>query len=191
MAKQINSVIAEPRVKFGKGAARKLRVLGYIPAVIYGHGTTPVHVSLPEHRIGLLLRKANAILEIDVNGTKQRTLVKDVQKDPFLQIIEHIDLIVLRKGQKVQVEVAVHTDGETFPGTMAVTDTKYLLLEVDATDIPENVTVNIEGLEDGAQIKASDVVIPDGASLITDPDTLVVLVVTPRGEDEDEEEAAE
>ncbi len=191
MAKEINTVVAEPRVKFGKGAARKLRVLGRIPAVIYGNGTEPVHVSLPEHRIGLLLRKANAILELDLDGTKQLTLVKDVQKDPFLQIIEHIDLIVLVKGQKVQVEVAVHTEGESFAGTMAVTDTKYLLLEVDAIDIPENVTVSIEGLEDGAQIKASDIVIPAGAELITDPDTLVIYVNTPRGEDDDEEAAAE
>jgi large subunit ribosomal protein L25 len=188
MAKEINKVQVDLREKFGKGAARKLRVLGMIPAVIYGHGTEPVHVSLPAHRIGLLLRRANAILDLDINGTSQLVLVKDVQKDPVLAIIEHIDLIVVRKGEKVQVEVQVHMAGESFPGTMADFDTKTLLLEVEATDIPENVTVSIEGLEDGAQIHASDVTLPDGAVLISEPDTLVVYVHTPRGEDEEEAE---
>ncbi|TFD53448.1 50S ribosomal protein L25/general stress protein Ctc [Cryobacterium frigoriphilum] len=186
MAKETNKVTAELRTKFGKGAARKLRVLGYIPAVIYGHGTVPVHVSLPEHKIGLLLRKANAILELDIDGTKQLTLVKDVQKDPFLMIIEHIDLIVVVKGEKVQVDVNVHMDGESFPGTIADFDTKSLLLEVEATEIPERLTVSIEGLEEGAQIHAKDIVLPAGAELISDPDALVVYVHTPRGEDEEE-----
>ncbi|KGJ80382.1 50S ribosomal protein L25 [Cryobacterium roopkundense] len=188
MAKEINKVQVDLREKFGKGAARKLRVLGMIPAVIYGHGTEPVHVSLPAHRIGLLLRRANAILDLDINGKSQLVLVKDVQKDPVLAIIEHIDLIVVRKGEKVQVEVQVHMAGESFPGTMADFDTKTLLLEVEATDIPENVSVSIEGLEDGAQIHASDVTLPEGAVLISEPDTLVVYVHTPRGEDEEEAE---
>jgi len=187
MAKEINKVTVDLREKFGKGAARKLRVLGMIPAVIYGHGTEPVHVSLPAHRMGLLLRRANAILDLDINGTSQLVLVKDVQKDPVLAIIEHIDLIVVRKGEKVQVEVQVHMEGESFAGTIADFDTKTLLLEVEATDIPENVVVSIEGLEDGAQIHAEDVVLPAGASLISEPDTLVVYIHTPRGEDESDE----
>jgi large subunit ribosomal protein L25 len=186
MAKETNKVAAELRTKFGKGAARKLRVLGYIPAVIYGAGTVPVHVSLPEHKIGLLLRKANAILELDIDGTKQLTLVKDVQKDPFLMIIEHIDLVVVTKGQKVQVDVNVHMDGESFAGTIADFDTKSLLLEVEATEIPERLTISIEGLEDGAQIHARDIVLPENAVLVSDPDALVVYVHTPRGEDEDD-----
>jgi len=185
MANETNKVSAQLRTKFGKGAARKLRVLGFIPAVIYGHGTEPVHVSLPEHAIGLLLRKANAILELDIEGTKQLTLVKDVQKDPFLMIIEHIDLIVVVKGEKVQVDVNVHMEGESFAGTIADFDTKSLLLEVEATEIPERLQVNIEGLEDGAQIHAKDIVLPEGAVLVSDPEALVVYVHTPRGEEED------
>ncbi|MDH6236036.1 50S ribosomal protein L25/general stress protein Ctc [Cryobacterium sp. CG_9.6] len=188
MANDINKVQVDLREKFGKGAARKLRVLGMIPAVIYGHGTEPVHVSLPAHRMGLLLRRANAILDLDINGKSQLVLVKDVQKDPVLAIIEHIDLIVVRKGEKVQVEVQVHMEGESFPGTMADFDTKTLLLEVAATSIPENVVVSIEGLEDGAQIHAKDIAIPAGAELISDPESLVVYVHTPRGEDEEEAE---
>ena len=185
--KEVNAVVAELRENFGKGAARKLRVLGLIPAVIYGHGTEPVHVSLPSHRIGLLLRRTNMILELDINGAKQLVLVKDVQKDPVKAIIEHIDLIVVRKGEKVQVEVPVHTTGESFPGTMADFDTKSLLLEVEATDIPENLQLSIEGLEDGAQVHAKDVTLPAGAVLVSDPDTLVIYVHTPRGEDESDE----
>ncbi len=183
-----NKVVAELREKFGKGAARKLRVLGKIPAVIYGHGTDPVHVALPAHHIGLLLRKANAVLELDVAGTTHLTLVKDVQKDPVRQIIEHLDLIVVRKGEKVQVEVPVHITGESFAGTVADFDAKTLLLEVEATHIPENVVVDIEGLEEGAHIYAKDAALPTGATLISDPDTLVIYVHAPRIEEEPVEE---
>jgi large subunit ribosomal protein L25 len=187
VTKEVNAVVAQSRENFGKGAARKLRVLGLIPAVIYGHGTEPVHVSLPAHRIALLLRRKNMILELDIDGAKQLVLVKDVQKDPVKAIIEHIDLIVVRQGEKVQVEVPVHMTGESFPGTIADFDTKSLLLEVEATDIPENLVLSIEGLEDGAQIHAKDVTLPTGAVLVSDPDTLVVYVHTPRGEDDADE----
>ncbi|TFB94629.1 MULTISPECIES: 50S ribosomal protein L25/general stress protein Ctc [Cryobacterium] len=186
-----NKISADLRVKFGKGAARKLRVLGKIPAVIYGHGTDPVHVALPAHQIGLLLRRANAVLELDVEGTTHLTLVKDVQKDPFLQIIEHLDLIVIRKGEKVQVEVSVHLTGEAVSGTIADLDSKVLMLEVEATSIPQNVVVSIDGLDDGAQIHAKDVVLPGGATLISDPDAVVVYVHLPAAEEEEEPAEAE
>ena len=187
MAKEVNAVTAELRESFGKGAARKLRVLGMIPAVIYGHGTEPVHVSLPAHRIGLLLRRTNMILELDIAGKKQLVLVKDVQKDPVKYIIEHIDLIVVRQGEKVQVDVPVHLTGETFAGTIADLENKSILLEVEATDIPERIVVSVEGLEDGAQIHASEIELPAGAALISDPEILVIYVYTPRGESEDDE----
>jgi len=186
-----NKISADLRVKFGKGAARKLRVLGKIPAVIYGHGTEPVHVALPAHQIGLLLRRANAVLELDVEGTTHLTLVKDVQKDPFLQIIEHLDLIVIRKGEKVQVEVSVHLTGEAVSGTIADLDSKVLMLEVEATSIPQNVVVSIDGLDEGAQIHAKDVVLPEGATLISDPDAVVVYVHLPAEEEEEEPAEAE
>ncbi|MGY4857531.1 50S ribosomal protein L25/general stress protein Ctc [Cryobacterium sp. AP23] len=186
-----NKISADARNSFGKGAARKLRVLGKIPAVIYGHGTDPVHVALPAHEIGLLLRRANAVLELDVEGTTHLTLVKDVQKDPVRQIIEHLDLIVIRKGEKVQVEVAVHVTGESAPGTIADLDAKTLLLEVEATNIPQSVSIDIEGLEDGTLIHASEVKLPSGAELISDPEMVVVGVHLPAEEEEEEEETAE
>ncbi|MGO4106039.1 50S ribosomal protein L25/general stress protein Ctc [Leifsonia sp. YAF41] len=179
-----NKVSAELREKFGKGFARRLRVDGKIPAVIYGHGTDPVHVALPAHEMTLLLRKANQVLEIDLAGTTHLALVKDVQRDPVRQIIEHLDLIVVVKGEKVQVEVAVHTSGEVFPGNNVDLETKTLLLEVEATHIPEFVTIDISGLEDGAQIHAKDIPLPAGASLITDADQLIINVYAPRGEEE-------
>ncbi|MBX0299654.1 50S ribosomal protein L25/general stress protein Ctc [Cryobacterium sp. 1639] len=182
-----NKISADARNSFGKGAARKLRVLGKIPAVIYGHGTDPVHVALPAHEIGLLLRRANAVLELDVEGTTHLTLVKDVQKDPVRQIIEHLDLIVIRKGEKVQVEVAVHVVGEPAPGTTADLDAKTLLLEVEATNIPQSVSFDVEGLEDGALVHASEFTLPAGASLISDPEMVVIGVHLPVEEEEEEE----
>ena len=182
-----NKISADARHSFGKGAARKLRVLGKIPAVIYGHGTDPVHVALPAHEISLLLRRANAVLELNVEGTTHLTLVKDVQKDPVRQIIEHIDLIVIRKGEKVQVEVAVHIVGEPAPGTTADLDAKTLLLEVEATNIPQSVSVDVEGLEDGTLIHASEVTLPAGAELISDPEMVVIGVHLPTEEEEEEE----
>ena len=187
-----NHLKTEAREVFGKGAARKIRALGKIPAVIYGHGTEPVHVALPAHEIGLLLRRANAVLELDVEGTTHLTLVKDVQKDPVRQIIEHLDLIVIRKGEKVQVEVAVHVVGESAPGTLADLDAKTLLLEVEATNIPQSVSIDIEGLEDGAMVHASEVKLPKGAELISDPEMVVIGVHFPAEEEEEEtEELAE
>ena len=174
-----NNVVAELRESFGKGAARKLRATGRIPAVIYGHGTAPQHVSLPGHEIGLILRKANAILALDVAGKKQLALVKDVQKDPVRQIIEHLDLVIVKKGEKVHVEVPVHLKGESFSGTIAMLDINALRLEVEATHIPERLVVDIEGAEEGTQIYARDIELPEGATLLDDVDLLIVNVIVP------------
>ncbi|HKH08987.1 MAG TPA: 50S ribosomal protein L25/general stress protein Ctc [Agromyces sp.] len=184
-----NKVVADTRESFGKGAARKLRATGKIPAVVYGHGTEPRHVALPAHQVGLLIRKANAVLDLQIEGKSQLALVKDVQKDPVRQIIEHLDLIVIRVGEKVQVEVPVHLHGEPYPGTIADLDAKTLSLETEATHIPENIVVDIEGLEDGSQIHAKDVVLPKGSTLLSDPETLVVLVHEPQKVDLGEEAA--
>ncbi|MCD5346534.1 50S ribosomal protein L25/general stress protein Ctc [Agromyces sp. H3Y2-19a] len=184
-----NKVIAEARESFGKGAARKIRAAGKIPAVIYGHGTDPQHVTVPAHQVGLLIRKANAVLDLQVGGKSQLVLVKDVQKDPVHQIIEHLDLIVVKKGEKVQVEVPVHLEGESAAGTVADLDHHTLSLEVEATHIPENVVVSVEGLEEGTQIHAKDVELPKGATLLTDAEALVVNVHTPQKVDLGEEAA--
>ncbi|GAA3019044.1 50S ribosomal protein L25/general stress protein Ctc [Microbacterium dextranolyticum] len=172
-------VVAETRENFGKGYARRLRAAGRIPAVIYGHGTDPVHVSLPGHQVALLIRRANAVLELDIAGAEQLALVKDVQKDPVTQIIEHIDLLVVKKGEKIQVDVPVVIVGEPFSGTIANLDNATVSLEVEATHIPENVEVDVEGLEDGTHITAADLTLPKGASLVTEPETLVVAISVP------------
>ncbi|WAB85145.1 50S ribosomal protein L25/general stress protein Ctc [Microcella daejeonensis] len=171
---------AETRTSFGKGAARKLRALNKIPAVIYGHGTEPRHVALPGHETALLLRKANLVLTLDIDGDEQLALVKDVQKDPVRQLIEHIDLIVVRKGEKVVVDVPVHVEGESFAGTVAMLDATTLSVEAEATHIPESFTVSVEGLEEGTQILAGQVELPKGTTLITDPETLVVNITVPQ-----------
>jgi large subunit ribosomal protein L25 len=182
---------AEIRDNFGKGAARKLRAAGKIPAVIYGHGSEPQHVSLPGHEVSLIIRKSNAVLDLDIAGKSQLALVKDVQKDPVRQIIEHLDLILVRSGERVQVEIAVHIEGETLGDAVAAQqDANTLTLDVEATHIPERITVSIEGLADGARILASDVTLPAGAILISDPDTLVIAIGGAVAEDEDEAAAA-
>ncbi|WP_454138489.1 50S ribosomal protein L25/general stress protein Ctc [Microbacterium paulum] len=184
-------VVAEVRENFGKGYARRLRAAGKIPAVIYGHGTDPVHVSLPGHQVSLLIRRANAVLELDVAGTQQLTLVKDVQKDPVHQIIEHIDLLVVKKGEKIQVDVPVVVLGEPFAGTIANVENTTVLLEVEATHIPQHIEVDVEGLEDGTHITAADLKLPQGSSLVVDPETLIVAVSVPTSALAAEEEIAE
>lgn len=189
----VDKVVTEVRESFGKGAARKIRAVGKIPAVIYGHGTDPQHVTLPAHQMGLILRKSNALLDLDIAGKSQLVLVKAVQKDPVRQIIEHVDLIVVRKGEKVQVEVPVHAEGEAFSGTLVDQDLHTVLLEAEATHIPTHVTVSVEGLQDGAQILAKDIELPKGSSLITDADALVIAVhalATAKSDDAAEEAAA-
>ncbi|KHK98993.1 50S ribosomal protein L25 [Microbacterium mangrovi] len=189
-----NKVHAELRDNFGKGFARRLRAAGKIPAVIYGHGTEPVHVALPGHQMSLLIRRANAVLELDVDGTEQLTLVKDVQKDPVHQVIEHIDLLVVKKGEKIEVEVPVVVEGESAPGTIANLDATSVTLAVEATHIPEHIVVSVEGLEDGTHVTAGELSLPKGAALVSDAELLVVAISVPAAtiaaEDEEEAEAA-
>ncbi|MFF7293440.1 50S ribosomal protein L25/general stress protein Ctc [Microbacterium sp. NPDC008134] len=184
-------VQAELRDSFGKGFARRLRAAGKIPAVIYGHGTEPVHVALPGHQVSLIIRRANALLELDIDGKEQLALVKDVQKDPVHQIIEHIDLLVVKKGEKVAIDVPIVVTGESAPGTIANLDATTLSIEAEATHIPQNVEVSVEGLEDGTHITAADVKLPKGSTLLTDAETLVVAISIPVLEVEEDEAPAE
>jgi large subunit ribosomal protein L25 len=172
-------ISAERREQFGKGAARKLRAAGRIPAVIYGHGTDPVHISLPGHEVSLIVRRANAVLDLDLGGSTQLALVKDVQKDPVKQVIEHVDLVVVQSGETVEVEVPVHVEGEPAPGTFVTLDASTLLLDVEATHIPERVVVDVEDLPDGTHITAADVKLPQGAKLASDPELLVLAITVP------------
>ncbi len=174
-----NLVLAETRENFGKGFARRLRAAGKIPAVVYGHGEAPRHLALPGHQLSLIVRQANALLDLDIDGTRVLALVKDVQRDPVRQIIEHIDLLIVRKGEKVEVEVPVHVVGEPFSGNMATLETTTIRLLVEATHVPENVQVSVEGLEDGAHVSAGQVDLPQGASLVDDPELILVVVAQP------------
>ncbi|HZU94646.1 MAG TPA: 50S ribosomal protein L25/general stress protein Ctc [Microbacterium sp.] len=184
-------VAAERRTEFGKGFARRLRAAGKIPAVIYGHGTDPVHVALPGHQVSLIIRRANALLELDIEGTQELALVKDVQRDPVLQIIEHIDLLVVKKGEKVTIDIPVLVTGEAAPGTIVNLDATTISIEAEATHIPQNVEVSVEGLEEGAHITAADVVLPKGSTLVTDGDVLIVAVSGEAAEEAPAEAAEE
>ncbi len=162
-------LVAQIRTQFGKGAARKIRRDNKIPAVMYGHGAEPVHITLPGHDTMMALKHVNALLTIEVDGKEELALAKDVQRDPIKPVIEHVDLVIVRRGEKVSVDVPVHVEGEAAPETVVTVDSQTLLLAVEATHIPENVVVSVEGLEAGTQIKAADVELPKGAELLTDP----------------------
>ena len=176
MSDNNNKLVAETRTQFGKGAARKIRRDNKIPAVMYGHGSEPVHITLPGHQSMLALKQSNALLTIVIDGKEQLALAKDVQRDPIKPVIEHIDLVIVNKGEKVTVDVNVHLEGEAAPETVVTTDHTSLLLEVLATDIPETITVSVEGLQAGTQILAGQVELPEGATLVTDAEALVVNV---------------
>jgi large subunit ribosomal protein L25 len=184
-------LVAEKRTQFGKGAARKIRRDHKIPAVMYGHGAEPVHITLPGHDTMMALKTANALLTIVIDGDEQMALAKDVQRDPIKPVIEHVDLVIVRKGEKVTVDVPVHLEGEAAPETVVTLDAQTLQLEVEATHIPENLVVSVEGLEAGTQIKASEVELPRGAALVVDEETLVVNITQQISQDELDAELAE
>jgi len=173
-------LVATARTEFGKGAARRLRRANLIPAVLYGHGSDPVHVALPGHALMLAVKHTNALFEIELDGTKTLALAKDVQIEPVRQVIEHVDLLIVRRGEKVTVDVPVHVIGESYPGTIHVVETQTLSLEAEATHLPNRVEVSIEGLVDGSIIRAGDITLPEGSVLLTDPEHIVVAVSQPR-----------
>jgi large subunit ribosomal protein L25 len=183
---------AEVRAEFGKGFARRARMAGKIPAVIYGHGAEPIHITLPAKATTLAVRTANALLSLDIDGEAHLALVKDIQRNPIKQIIEHIDLLTVRKGEKVTVDVAVHLSGETAPGSVHNLELTVVSLEAEATHLPTAVEVDIEGRTAGEHIHASDLVLPKGSVLLTDPEALVVNIseATEAAEEEGEEAAA-
>jgi len=171
-----SKLVAETRTQFGKGAARKIRRDHKIPAVIYGHGAEPVHITLPGHDTMMALKSANALLEIEVEGKSHLALAKDVQRDPIKPLIEHVDLVVVRRGEKVTVDVQIHTEGEAAVETVVTVESQTVQLDVLATNIPQNVVVSVEGLSAGTQIHASALELPEGAELVSDPELLVVNI---------------
>ena len=171
-------ITAESRTEFGKGAARRIRRANKVPAVVYGHGNEPVHVTLPGHETMMALKHggANALLELSIDGKTQLALTKQVQIDPIKRHLEHIDFVVVVKGEKVTVEVPVHLNGEAARETLVVVDNATIQLEAEATHIPEYVEVDIEGLPAGTQILASDLKLPSGSTLLLDADALIVNI---------------
>ena len=184
---------AEVRTEFGKGFARRARMANQIPAVIYGHGAEPIHITLPAKATTLAVRTANALLSLDINGEEHLALVKDIQRNPIKQIIEHLDLLTVRKGEKVTVDVPVHVTGEVAPGNVHNLEMTTLSLEAEATHLPTAIEVSIDGRAAGEHIHASDVELPKGTVLLTDAEALVVNIseaVEILEEEETTEEAA-
>jgi large subunit ribosomal protein L25 len=182
---------AELRTEFGKGAARRIRRADKVPAVLYGHGTEPIHISLPGHDTLLALRTANALLSIEVDGNRQLALPKQVQRDPLKHTIEHVDLVIVRSGEKVTVDVPINIEGEAAPDTLVVVDHNSIPVETEATHIPTGIVLSIEGLRAGTQFHASDLVLPEGVVLAIDPETLIVNVTGAQTEEQAEAELAE
>jgi len=182
---------AESRTEFGKGAARRIRRQDKVPAVLYGHGNDPVHLSLPGHELMLALKTANALLSIQLDGKSQLALPKQVQRDPIKGFIEHADLIVVSRGEKVTVEVPVVLVGEADPDALVTLEHATVALEAEATHIPESVEVDLEGAVVGTQILAKDLKLAEGSTLILDEEALVVNIVAAPTAEEVEADLAE
>ncbi|HXH79047.1 50S ribosomal protein L25/general stress protein Ctc [Nocardioides sp.] len=175
---EAEKIITENRAEFGKGAARRIRRDNKIPAVIYGHGNNPVHVILPGHQTMMALKHggANALLALDIDGSEQLAIPKDVQVDPIRRVIEHIDFVAVRRGEKVTVDVPIHVVGDAAPDTLVVNENNVVSVEAEATHIPEFFEVSVEGLPDGTQILAKDLNLPEGTTLLADEDLLIVNI---------------
>ncbi|WP_028804910.1 50S ribosomal protein L25/general stress protein Ctc [Streptomyces sp. 142MFCol3.1] len=186
---------AETRTEFGKGAARRVRRENKVPAVVYGHGTDPIHVTLPGHELLLALRTPNVLLSLDIEGRNELAIPKAVQRDAIKGFLEHVDLLLVKRGEKVTVEIPVHTEGELAAGGNLLEHVLNTLpVEAEATHIPESVTVSVEGLEAGASVHAKDITLPKGTTLAIDEDAVVLQVLAAQAEEpaaEGEEEAAE
>lgn len=184
-------LVVASRTEFGKGAARRIRRAHQIPAVLYGHGADPVHLTLPGHDTMMATKVANAVVELQMDGKKRLALVKDVQRDPIKPIIEHVDLVAIRRGEKVTVDIAVQVTGEAAPETVVTMDYQVISVTADAVNIPESVEVSVEGLEAGTQILASQLQLPSGVELNTDPEALVVNVTQAQSQESLDAELAE
>lgn len=176
-------ISAKSRTEFGKGAARRARREGLVPGVVYGHGTEPVHVNLPGHDLMLALKTANVLLSLDVDGKKELVIPKAVQRDAIKGFLKHVDLLLVKRGEKVTVEVPVHTEGELAPGGNLLEHLLNALpVETEATHIPESVTVSVAGLDAGHSVLAKDITLPAGTTLAVEEDTVVLQVVGAQAE---------
>lgn len=171
------SISAEPRTAFGKGDARRTRRAGKVPGVVYGHGQDPVHITLPGHDLMLALKQSNVLLRLDLDGTRQLVLPKQVQRDPIKGFLQHIDLVLVRRGEKVTVDVPLAFVGEAALDTLVSHEQMTLSVEAEATTIPNHIQVDITGRGVGDHITAGDVILPAGATLAADPEQVVVSML--------------
>jgi large subunit ribosomal protein L25 len=176
---------AETRTEFGKGAARRIRRDSKVPGVLYGHGADPLHLTLPGHDLLLALRTPNVLISLDIDGkTRELAIPKAVQRDPLKGFLEHVDLLLVKRGEKVNVEIPVHAEGELAPGGNLLEHVLNALpVEAEATHIPESVTVSVEGLGAGASVLARDIPLPSGVSLAVDEDTVVLQILAAQAEE--------
>lgn len=189
-----NNLTVSVRTETGKGASRRARREGKVPAVLYGHGTDPQHLALPAHDFAAVLRNSgtNAVLVLDIEGKEQLALTKALEIHPIRRNIQHVDLLVVKRGEKVTVEVNVIIEGDAQSGTLVTQDANTVEIEAEALSIPEHLTVSVEGAEPGTQILAGQIELPKGVSLVSDPELLVVnVVVAPTAEDLESEGAGE
>ncbi len=171
-------IAAEPRTEFGKGGARRTRRAGKVPAVLYGHGQAPRHIALPAREFTHAIKHGiNTLLTIELEGGDELALPKAIQRDPLKGTFEHVDLLLVRKGEKVTVEIPVTLVGEASKEGMVNQDLASLTVEAEATHIPDGVEVDIEGLEVGGHVLAGEVKLPKGTTLIGDPEALVVSII--------------
>jgi large subunit ribosomal protein L25 len=171
-------IVAEPRTEFGKGAARRTRRAGRVPAILYGHGTDTRHITLPGHDLLMALKTPNVLINVDgLKGGGQLALPKAVQRDPIRGLIEHVDLILVRRGEKVTVEVPVQVTGEVIPGGLLDQQLVRISVEAEATRIPQSIEVDVEGMDVGAAVHAGDLTLPQGVTLAAEPDALVLHVL--------------
>jgi len=172
-------ISAEPRTEFGKGGARRTRRAGKVPAVLYGHGEKPQHIALPAREFAAAIRHGglNQVFTIDIaGGSTTLALPKAIQRDPIKDTYEHVDLIIVRRGEKVQVDVPVTLTGEAAKNTLVVNESTTLAVVAEAMHLPSGFEVSIEGLEAGARVTAGDVPLPAGAELAVEPDFLIAMV---------------
>ncbi|MBG0854691.1 50S ribosomal protein L25/general stress protein Ctc [Streptomyces spinoverrucosus] len=183
----------ETRKEFGKGAARRIRRDNKVPGVLYGHGSEPLHLTFPGHDLLLALRTPNVLISLDIDGkTNELAIPKSVQRDPLKGFLEHVDLLLVKRGEKVTVEVPVVAEGELAPGGNLLEHVLNALpVEAEATHIPESFTVSVEGLEAGASVHAKDVKLPNGVTLAVEEDAVVLQVLAAQAEEAAEGEAAE
>ena len=194
-------ITAEPRTQFGKGGARRTRRAGMVPAVVYGHGEAPMHIALPARELAAALRHGGMtqVLDISVNGEQTLALPKAIQKDPIKDSYEHVDLVIVRRGERVTVDVPVRLIGEAVRDTLVMHDRDRISITADALTLPDHLEVSIEGLEPGSHVTAGDVILPDGVDLVADADLVIAFInaaptameLEPEGEAAEEAEEGE